>query len=643
VIGMCDQAGSPATVGQALAMLDRALDHLTATDAASLPATVQADTLRALERAESKHTAARARVLAAFAGQAAYQDDGQGSARTWLRWQTRISNGAAAGAVGWARRITAHPVIGERLAAGEMSQSWARQICAWTDKLPWAQRDDADQILAAAARGGVDLDELGGLAREMYERAHQAAPGNGGPTDHGFSERHFRLGITFGGAGRVEGDLTPGCAAALSAVLDSLATKAGPEDTRTADQRRHDALGEACQRLINAGMLPGQAGQARRPAQVYLHMTLSQLRDGPGASQVEEAWAAARAAEFGWLTGPAADATACDARLAPVVTGTVDWAALDRLTDYYLATHGLHPASPPGAAAGHSTPAGQPGAAHSQAASQDRAPGQAGGAPGQGEPPADTGAGPGRTTGHAAAGDATAGHSGTAGQDGTAQHHQPADLLTQRPPGTPATQPADQPGTPPAPSTGPGQAPATARPAAPAQPFTCRCTCGGCTCPARVPLSPATVARVRQTMLRLAADVMSGPTGLAAALRHAEFNGGPAGSRSLPLSIPIPLDTGQATATIPANLVRAVVTRHRHCAFPGCRRPAKACHIHHLTPRSRGGATALGNLVPMCEFHHLVVIHQWGWTLSLNADGTTTATSPHGRTLHDHDPPAHAA
>jgi hypothetical protein len=39
----------------------------------------------------------------------------------------------------------------------------------------------------------------------------------------------------------VQGDLTPACAAALSVVLDALAGKAGPEDTRTVLQRRHDA------------------------------------------------------------------------------------------------------------------------------------------------------------------------------------------------------------------------------------------------------------------------------------------------------------------------------------------------------------------------------------------------------------------
>src|SRR5215472_2119598 len=152
---MCDGLGQPVCVSDALVMLDRALDHLNSADAGSLPSGVQAEALRALEQAAAKHTAARARVLAAFAGQATYEDDGQGSARTWLKWQCRVTDRAASGAVGWARRLSAHPVIGDALAAGELSESWARQLCAWTDRLPEGHQDDADEILAAAARQGV--------------------------------------------------------------------------------------------------------------------------------------------------------------------------------------------------------------------------------------------------------------------------------------------------------------------------------------------------------------------------------------------------------------------------------------------------------------------------------------------------------
>src|SRR5579863_9333737 len=110
---MCDGRGLPGSVTEALALLDRALDHLNAADMASLPVQVQAEALRALGRAEAKHTAARVRVLSAFAGQGGFEDDGHGTARTWLKWQTRVTTAAAAGAVGWARRLAAHPAIGQ--------------------------------------------------------------------------------------------------------------------------------------------------------------------------------------------------------------------------------------------------------------------------------------------------------------------------------------------------------------------------------------------------------------------------------------------------------------------------------------------------------------------------------------------------
>src|SRR5262249_8273991 len=151
--------------------LEQALDALNAADVASVPASVQAQALLALERVEAKHTAARARVLAAFTAQDGYEDDGQGSARTWLRWQTRVTKAAAAGAVGWMRRLAAHRVVGAALAEGRISASWARAVCEWGDRLPSDMRGDADQILVEAAAGGAELADLAGLAQQMYERA----------------------------------------------------------------------------------------------------------------------------------------------------------------------------------------------------------------------------------------------------------------------------------------------------------------------------------------------------------------------------------------------------------------------------------------------------------------------------------------
>ncbi len=93
---------------------------------------------------------------------------------------------------------------------------------------------------------------------------------------------------------------------------------------------------------------------------------------------------------------------------------------------------------------------------------------------------------------------------------------------------------------------------------------------------------------------------------------------------------------------MPPHLRRAVTLRDQHCRFPGCTQPPAVCQIHHLTPRAAGGPTALGNLALLCRFHHLTVIHRWNWTLTCHPDGTTTAVSPDGRTLHSHSPPQRA-
>jgi hypothetical protein len=512
---------APSSVDEALAQLHRALAYLHDTDAADLPTQAQAQVLRDLEQAESAHTAVRAKFLAVFTTQGGYEADGQGSARTWLKWQTRVTTNAAAGAIGWAKRLATHPTIGQALASGDLSNSWAKHLCAWTDRLPPQARPDADQILVNAAAAGMGLPELAGLAEEIYQRTH---PGPSGDHD-GFEERQVRLGVTYGGAGRLEGDLTPGCAHAVSVVLDALGKKAGPEDTRTARQRRHDALEEACRRLITAGMVPGRNGQ---PSQLMVHMTLSQLRGLAGASEAERAWVAACAASRpGWLTGPEADAAACDATLTPVVTGHLDPAALDRLTDAFLAgsapATGSQPHRPPGLAPGQHASSNSP-------------------------PPA-------------------AGHRGSAAP-------------------------------------------------------------------------PADTGRLRRALLGLAIQAVSGPGGLAAHLRTT-FTGGPpppAGSAGgPPATVSLPLDVGEAAVTIPAHLRKAAGVRHPHCAFPGCDQPLSACDLHHLIPRAQGGPTSLPNLAPLCRFHHLIAVHRWGWTLHLNPDGSTTATSPgRTRTFHSH-------
>ena len=595
---MCTAAEAPApsSTGQALAMVRAGLGYLADCDAGNLTTAAQAEALVGLEHAEAQHTAARAKILSVFTAQQGYEADGYYGAASWLRAITRVTNGAAGAATGWARRLAAHPVIAAALAAGQLPVSLARLICDWTDKLPDDLRDDADGILLAAVLGGADQHDLARLAREMLDRA-QTSPDR---DSDGFEERALWLGTTFGGAGRLQGDLTPACAAALTVVLEALGQKAGPEDTRTAAQRRHDAIEEACRRLISGQMIPGRDGQ---PPHLNLHIDLGELRGQPGGSVLERSWTPAKAAAgpgSAYLTGPAAEAAACDAVLTTIVTGQIDWQVLDHLTTLWLTLHNQ----------GHGHAGGDSHA--SDGASQ--APRDSHASDGASQAPRDS---------HASDG------ASQAPRDSHA-----SDGASQAPRDSHASDGASQ-------APGDGQAPSDSHASdrdgqARGDGHDDDQAPGDGQASGRGPLPAETRARLQAIILQACIDVVSGPGGLASYLRGALLDA--------PYTSPSqPLDIGRTTRTIPAHLYKAVILRDRHCQYPGCTQPPAVCEVHHLIPWANGGPTSLANLRLFCRFHHQIAIHRWGWKITCHPDGTRTATGPDGRTLHSHGPPRQTA
>ena len=302
-----DSGARPGSPGEALELLSAALDYLAHANAADWSAGLQADCLRALAVAESQHSALHAKALAAFSAPGAgLAGDGHRSPRMWLTWQTQATRRAAAGKVAWMRQLAIHPVIAQALADGSISLSWSRQLAEWSDGLPEDYRDTADGILLAAAGAGATLSELSQIAEELVRR-HASAD----DSDDGFEDRTLRLTTTFEAAGRLEGDLTPRCTAAVDAVLDSLSARRGPEDTRTIGQRMHDALEEACTRLIASDCLPQRAAQ---PVRLELNINLDELANGG-------------------LRSSAGPGVTCDAAIQSTIIGTVDDELLPRLAD----------------------------------------------------------------------------------------------------------------------------------------------------------------------------------------------------------------------------------------------------------------------------------------------------------------------
>jgi Domain of unknown function (DUF222) len=140
------------------------------------------------------------------------------------------------------------------------------------------------------------------------------------------------------------------------------------------------------------------------------------------------------------------------------------------------------------------------------------------------------------------------------------------------------------------------------------------------------------LAMLEHQILGQVIQIVSGPGGVASFLRQNLLGKGLNGPS-------LPLDVGQ-TDDIPVHLRRLVALRDQYCQFPGgCDRPASGCQAHHVIHRSDGGPTSLWNLKDYCTWHHLVLLHQVGWKLTVHPDGTSQARSPAGKIIRSHSPP----
>ncbi len=96
------------------------------------------------------------------------------------------------------------------------------------------------------------------------------------------------------------------------------------------------------------------------------------------------------------------------------------------------------------------------------------------------------------------------------------------------------------------------------------------------------------------------------------------------------------VEIGARTRTIPPALRRALHHRDRGCRFPGCGLPFG--QGHHVRHWAQGGPTTLSNLAMLCHRHHRAV-HEEGYQVDREPDGTLRFRRPDGRPLPEVPPP----
>lgn len=229
---------------------------------------------------------------------------GAQSAAAWLRAGLHLAPGDASARVQLARR---HDLLAPTLAAvagGTVTYDQATAVERSVRVLPAERRGEAVELLTGLA-AATDAAAV----RVAGRRLRQVVDPDGALADHEqqYDRRHLTLSPLLDGMTSVDGLLDPDAAATLQAALAPLLVPAGPDDDRTAAQRRADALVEVAVAAMRAEELPLLSGTA---ASLDVTVDWRDLQEGRGA-----------ATGSGFLPGPALGRLACDASVSRVLMG----------------------------------------------------------------------------------------------------------------------------------------------------------------------------------------------------------------------------------------------------------------------------------------------------------------------------------
>jgi hypothetical protein len=278
---------------EALRAAQVAVDALAAVDPAELDPAALGVLIKEVDRLVDRLTGLSHRAVAAQGRTAGWRVDGARSHKQWLAEHCRLSPGQAAARARTAKQLAQLPETAEALTAGRIGTGAARIAAQAVRDLPPDAAAGLDRLVAATAgtdgtdgtdgqdgtacgtgrgAGGAGVQdggagsaggsgmEPGRLRRALQEYAHRVAPeGLEQRQRRGWANRRLTLSSIPDGA-VVDGRLDLVGAETVQTALSALSAPKGPDDDRTPEQRRADALVLLARQALDSGGLPMVGG-----------------------------------------------------------------------------------------------------------------------------------------------------------------------------------------------------------------------------------------------------------------------------------------------------------------------------------------------------------------------------------------------
>src|SRR5437667_6563608 len=179
------------------------------------------------------------------------------TACAWVSVTCLMSRTAAADRLCVGEQLGHLPRIAEALSSGQIGYQAAAVICHLSEQVG-EKRQYIDQEHWIAYAQKFSLKDLRYLSYEA--RVRWDCEGFERQSEEDYELRSLDISETTGGMYRLDAWLDPVGGAALKAAIESLSNPLGADDTRTAKQRRADALVEMTKHAMDQGRLPRRNG-----------------------------------------------------------------------------------------------------------------------------------------------------------------------------------------------------------------------------------------------------------------------------------------------------------------------------------------------------------------------------------------------